>query len=142
MRKIILKITIACCFFSMNSSCTSQVILKNKKEASLKNMETLSVADDFQYQNFRKITFDFSVENSNGEPISKALFSFHGIEKNGEENIFYSGITKQDGLVKIALKVPHHFKKVQIKVSKNNITQRFNYPLELFSSQQKLIIKY
>lgn len=105
-------------------------------------METLSVADDFQYQNFRKITFDFSVENSNGEPISKALFSFHGIEKNGEENIFYSGITKQDGLVKIALKVPHHFKKVQIKVSKNNITQRFNYPLELFSSQQKLIIKY
>ena len=139
MKKIILKITITCLIFSINSSCTSQAILKNKKAPVLKNMEMLSVADDFQYRNFQKVTFDFLVENPKGEPISKALFSLNGIEKDGKENIFYSGITKQDGLVKITLKVPYHFEKVQIKVSKNNIIQRFNYPLESPYYHQKLI---
>lgn len=141
MKKTILKITIAFLIFSLHFSCTSQVVLKNKKEISSKDMESLSVADNFQYQNFKKITFDFLVEDSKGEPISRALFSFNGIENNGEENVFYSGITKQDGLVKIELKVPHHFKKVQIKISKNNITQSFNYPLDLSSPRQKLIFK-
>lgn len=141
MKNAILKITVVFLIFSTNSSCTSQVVLKNKKESTLKRMETLSVADDFQYQNFQKITFDFSIKNSKGEPISKALFSLNGIEQNGEGNVFYSGITKQDGFVKIALKVPNHFEKIQIKVSKNNITQSFNYSLDLSSSHQKLIFK-
>ncbi|MFK7774346.1 MAG: hypothetical protein AB8F94_19515 [Saprospiraceae bacterium] len=104
-------------------------------------METLSVADDFDYRNSQKTTFNFLVEDSKGEPISKALFSFLGIENNGKENIFYSGITKQDGLVKIELKVPHHFEKIKIRVSKNNNTQSFNYSLDLSSSQQKFIFK-
>jgi hypothetical protein len=65
----------------------------------------------------------------------------NGIEKDGKENIFYSGITKQDGLVKIVLKVPHHFEKVQIEVSENNIIQRFYYPLESPYYHQKLIFK-
>ncbi|MFT5253743.1 MAG: hypothetical protein ACI87N_002788 [Flavobacteriales bacterium] len=141
MKKTILKITIACLILSINSSCTSQVILKNKKASSSKNMEALSVDEDFQYRNFQKITFDFLIENPKGEPISKALFSLNGIEKDGKENIFYSGITKQDGLVKIVLKVPHHFEKVQIEVSENNIIQRFYYPLESPYYHQKLIFK-
>jgi hypothetical protein len=48
MKKTILKITIACLILSINSSCTSQVILKNKKASSSKNMEALSVDEDFQ----------------------------------------------------------------------------------------------
>lgn len=141
MKKTILNITIAFLILSINSSCTSQVVLKNKKETSPKNMEKLSVADNFEYRNSQKVTFDFSIKNPKGNPVSKALFTLIGIEKDGNENTFYSGITKQDGLVKIALKVPHHFEKLQIKVSKNNITQKYYYPIDLSSSHQKLIFK-
>lgn len=142
MKKIILNITTAFLIFSINSSCTSQVVLNKKKAPFSKNMETISVADDFQYRNSHKITFDFSVENLKGEPIPKAFFSLLGIDQDGKENAFYSGITKQNGLVKIALKVPHHFEKIKIKVLKNNITQHFKYSLELPTSRQKLIFKY
>ena len=132
---------VACLILTMNSSCTSQIALNKKKEPSTKTMETLSVDDNFQYRPFKKVVFDFSIVNAEGVPSSKALFSFLGIDATGGEDVFYSGMTQQNGSVKIALDVPIHFEKVQIKVSKDKKTQNFDYPLDTSPSRQKLVFK-
>lgn len=143
MKKIPLLLWVFLNVVLFNSICLGQVDIKSEKHSSTlqEGMESLSVPDEFNYENDSKISFRFSVEDDKHQPINRALVSFYGVTRQNKKDLFYSGATSINGLVDIQLKIPNHFEAVQIKVSKKGKEEFFEYPIRTSHGTKKYILK-